>query len=144
MQSLQGYRGATHQATVVAQLYRHGQGCHPGRSLLLSLDLLLSFSLHLPSSSPGGKVGSHEADTSHARQDLVPLAGEQQRLVHLPPALVGPSDPRLLRDLHRPQLASRRRKKNSLFISILLTSFFSAERGRVLDKVSVCVIVYIL
>ena len=94
----------------------------PSRSVPFTLSISISATIFLPSppfllpsSSPGGKVGSHEADTSHARQDLVPLAGEQQRLVHLPPALVGSSDPRLLRDLHRPQLASRGRKKKSCF-----------------------------
>ena len=48
----------------------------------------------------GGEVRRHEADSLLPRPDMVPLAGEQPRLVHLTSTVVGSSNPSLLRDLY--------------------------------------------
>ena len=43
------------------------------------------------------KRGQHHLRAEELGDDLLPLDGEHPALVHLAPALVGPSDPRLVR-----------------------------------------------
>jgi valyl-tRNA synthetase len=57
------------------------------------------------------ELGEDQNHPARVGQDLLPLDGEHPRLAHLPPALVGPSDPGLVlrQGRFRPRLAHRPR-----------------------------------